>query len=479
MRLAPLYCASLVLLAAGVHAELLQVQVLHRHGARPHLKKTSADPSVEVGGAELLPEGVAEMLALGQAVRDRYLEKGGPAVIADSSGTYSSSADFYALSSQTSRTLSSSRAFIEGVYGDSSSTESSATARVPTHVFASESRDWRLRGYTMCPAFSSAIEALLQSDDFRKKESQVSGAGDLREAGEAIGEKNPDLAHAFNIFDRLVLARGNYAAVDAEAKAYQLSDAAFEEIKSAADWIESRKYGDSATAGTLVSGGLLNDMLRRADAMLQVDQADVGYEKTRLVEYSGHYPLLLGAFSALDIDSATFTAAQSAPAKDASTTIPAFASALVWEVHSGGNVKMFWVAGGQNATFVPIPCSSTKTDVSCPLAAISSQLSDAVSSRASFCSKCGYNEKVNSDVCSSSASVGGSSNGFIGFGGFISGILVGALAACLYITCAGRRRSRQQIQNAPIQPLENNDFNGGSSEEIGVGEIGQFPPSSK
>lgn len=469
MRLQYLCCLAFVVLGTIARAEVLQVQVLHRHGARPHLRKARTDPADEVGGAELLTQGVVEMRRLGEAVRSRYIAKGGLEVIAASKPTYSSSEDFYAVSSQTSRTLSSSRAFIQGLYidGNDSSTATTDTARIPTHVFASESRDWRLRGYTMCPNFVKAIESLLRSDDYTKKEQEVSAAGDLKKAGDAIGEETPDLAHAFNVYDRFVLAKGNYGDVEPEAAKYDLTDDAFENIKSAADWMESRKFGDSDVAGTLVSGGLLNDMIRRANAML--GQPEVGYEKTRMIEYSGHYPLLLGVFSALGLDSSTFTDAQSALAKNASTSIPAFASALVWELHTGGNVKLFWVAGGESLTFVPIPCGSDATEFACKLASISSRLNAVATSRAAFCSACGSAKDVNPDLCVASASVGGlngGSNGIVGLGGFVTGILLGVLGSCLYVSCAGYGPSRRALQNATIQPLEPNEYSGGGSGEI-------------
>lgn len=457
MRLPICFCLSIAVAAAVTQAELLQVQILHRHGARPHLRKTRADPANEVGGAELLPEGVLEMRGLGTAVRTRYLDKG---VIAKSIQKYKSSADFYAVSSQTSRTLSSSRAFIQGLYHDGKNSTLSTALRIPTHVFASETRDWRLRGYTMCPAFFDNVKSLLRSDEFKKKEDEVQKAGDLKKAGEAIGEKNTDLSHSFNIYDRFVLATGGYANVEPEAKAVWFRNEAFKSAKSAADWMESHKYSAANTAGTVVSGGLLNYMVRRSNAMLGKEGSND--EKTRLLEYSGHYPLLLGAFAALGLDSAEFSASARADAKNASTTIPAFASALVWELHSEGVVKLFWVAGAGVRKFVPLPCSSKTGELSCSLTDISARISKGISSQESFCSQCGT-DTVNSDVCGT----GGSSKRLIGLGGFALGILVGALGACLYVAIVGRRSARREAQNATIRPLERNVFDGGSSGEMG------------
>jgi hypothetical protein len=396
-----------------------------------------------------------QLRALGDAVRARYLAAGVDTAVAGGSPSYTNAVDAFAVSSEVSRTLASSRAFLAGLYPDKD-----GSLRVPTHVFDVEDRDWILRGYSLCPAVNHAIEKFLGGAEYEEKAKAVEAAGVLRRVAAAIKEK-VDLGDAYNTYDRYVLARGaDYDGVEPGLPV--ISDAEFAAVKDAADWIESRKYAHRDVAGALASAALMAKMVNYSEAAAG-GSASAG--KHRIVEYSGHYPLLHGALAALGVDSGRFTDGRSAAAKNASTTVPEFGAALIWELHSDAQVRLLWRAAGAVGEFVDIPCDGASS-YSCPLADVKARLEKvsggAIASDEAFCKTCGIDGDVNGLLCSGGVGGGGSashsssSSGLqraaAGAGGFAGGVLAGLALACVYFLCVVPRKGRRAAHGAPIEP---------------------------
>lgn len=455
-----LHILSFALLAALLSAEVSQVQVLHRHGARPHLSKIADDPSVEKGGAILLAQGVAQLRALGEATRARYLTAGKDTTITGSSVSYGGSSDVYAVSTELARTLSSSRAFLSGLYPDEDD-----GVRVPTFVFAVEERDWLLRGYNMCPKLSDEIERFLDGEEYKEQAKKVEAAGALSRVARQIGEET-DLSNAFNTYDRYLLTRSKY--VDDELPVISADD--FAAIKDAADWMESRKFGNPAVAGTLAGGGVVSQFLDYSEAMSAKNGSNV--DKHRVVEYSGHYPLILGALAALGLDSSKFKSVESKAASRISEVVPDFGAALLWELHSDDKVRLLWRDGGDNADFVPIPCDEAGSELACRLSDMKSRLEKGgtLFSGRAFCDACGKEDDLNGPVCSIGASSSdekiktpsteaddgqslSTARSAIGIGGTLAGLIVGATLTGAYFLCIAPRKQKRLVQSAPIQSI--------------------------
>lgn len=326
-----LRAAFLVLCFACVRAELLQVQIVHRHGAREHLQKDAQTPAKEAG-AVLLKEGEAQMEALGEKVRDRYVA-GGSELSFEVDIT---PRDVRAVSSNLDRTLESSTAFLRGLFPDERVT--------PPKVFSDEAHDWRLRGYTLCPAFEEKVTEFLKSKEFKKMEAD--SADFLTPLAKDIGE-SPALNNVFNVYDRYMLASGDYDNAGAGVEdVKKISDDELAKLKVLADFVETNKY-DSDTAGRRVGGGLVYEMLARANEAVEKYVNDTGSKVTahRIIEYSAHYPTLLGVMAALASDGHLKQL----------DTIPSFSAAIIWELHRIDNknyIKMLWYDGDSKSDFV-------------------------------------------------------------------------------------------------------------------------------
>jgi hypothetical protein len=421
---AVLLCTVILTVAS---AELLQVQVLHRHGAREHLQKSPTSPSAESAGSRLLVAGTAQLIDLGATLRARYLLAGtaGGSVIAGSATNYSGPPDVYAVSSDTDRTLASSLGFLKGLYPDDA-------GRIPTHVFNSSTHDWLLRGYTLCPNLNAAIEKFVTGKVVTDKGRQVDSAGGLARAASIIKE-DPQLPSAFNVFDWFLLSRSGYAGT---VRLPPISDGDFSQVAAAANWIETQKYAASDIAGQYIAGALLNRFVNESEKMLSGNSAQQYPPARRMIEYSGHYPILLGVLAALQLDGATFGSQEGVK-----TTIPSWAAALIWELHTGGEVRLFW-RQGIDAPIEPIPCDS-KGSYSCSVASLKSRLraSGAPANKGDFCSLCGSSSTVNPDLCpvdtvSKRDRIERSSVIGAGIGGGLLGLVVGiTVAMCLLWRC--------------------------------------------
>lgn len=339
--LPPLAAAAVAALAAAAAtasptaAKLLQVQVIHRHGARTPLYKDAAVSLAGYeSGATLLADGVEQLHTLGQLVRKVYLEDesklvvgevvGGPA-LANATAAYKVPSDFRAVSSSLDRTLASSRAFIYGLFPDDQQ-------RVPTYMFHDDPDDYLLRAHALCPAHTDRVRSWYESVAFKEKEAATV---ELRSTWATKLGQADDLNNWFNVYDQVFLH--HYRQWPNDKLPSPIPAADFKAIEDLAYWLEDNKYG-ADNLGHLVGGALLGELLERARAMANPPVAsDSAGGSTnaaqdqdrprmhRLIEYSAHYPTLLGLLTALGIPLSTV---------QPDGALPHFGSALFLELHS-------------------------------------------------------------------------------------------------------------------------------------------------
>lgn len=431
----------LLILAAALFstaaADLLQVQVLHRHGERLHLSKNASLPGSEAG-APLLPSGADQLTSLGRLLRSRYLSADSPNRLRDASPTFSGPFDALSVSTNLDRTLSSARALLQGLYPE-------PDVPVPTKVFGSKENDFRLRGYTICPKFADRVAGFVKSRAFQVKARENKDL--LKRLAAPLGE-DASLSNIFNIFDRTLLQRRS-----------QTTDADFAQIKSLADWVESTKF---VGARGLIGGPLVGHMLDAADARLEKKP---GANAHKLIVYSAHYPTLLGVLAALRPGDEP-----SAPADG----IPPFGAALVWELHKGGRVRMLWYDGGDLRPLGVAVRGCKGPGKGCPLSSLRKGLGEARAhdGHKTFCRECGTNPRT-SPVCAADARPAGLSDFTpaakagrggtcgAGRGRAIAGALgaaLGVLLGCLLTMCvlrivAQRKESRERRMQMYMQEI--------------------------
>lgn len=364
-------------------SQLLMVYSIQRHGARNVLPKSSLLAESEAtGGPTLLPQGKRQCRAAGRSFAARYIEPttcrntstclapdngaGGFAYgIVGKPGVGFSNYNVFSNSSALDRTIMSAGAFLSGVFPsspaapptsgapDTAADEAEAqSALVPVFTVA-EHEDWRIRGYTRCPAYERRLaDWLLHSPEFAQK-SKESAA--LRErVGKLVPHLNNSLANWWNVYDALNVWR-TYGVGEPTPP---LDNATFADVVELAYWLETRKMAP-ALAGNLLGGAIVGDLLGRLEA---AERGSSGGQHYRLLSVSSHYNTQLGVLAALQRDEGE----QEPHVVDHlwRDRIPALASVLAFELHgsSGGGQLLAVRVVAQNGpaaawVVVPLPCA--------------------------------------------------------------------------------------------------------------------------
>lgn len=524
--LPPLAAAAVAALAAAAAsatpaaAELLQVQVIHRHGARTRLAKDATLSLVGYeGGATLLADGVEQLNTLGRMVREVYLmgttslvageSVGGPA-LAGATGAYKEPSDFRAVSSALDRTLASSRAFIQGLFPDD-------RLRVPTYMFHDDPDDYLLRAHALCPKHASRVRTWYESDAFREKEAATAT---LRSTWAAKLNEPPGLSNWFNVYDQVFLHHYGHLTNDKLPQPVPAAD--FEAIQDLAYWLEDNKYG-ADNMGHLVGGALLGELLERARAFVDAprlsdvtdgpDNAAQDQDRPRrhrLIEYSAHYPTLLGLLTSLGVRLSEV---------QPDGALPHFGAALLLELHSAPDgrpaLAARWYPGEdtearpglspdarlRNVSGAALCGDGVTTDGLCPLAEVAARTAARrYASAKAWCEAC--DNTVESPLCfaaragvasaadladrTAAASGGGGPSG--GGGGlargvvavlaFLGGMLFAVLAAGVALWVRGARVRGEWAAGAAPDEAVLGEVK--EEDEMGVarGVVGLAPPRS-
>lgn len=451
------------LLLFFVTADIIQIQVVHRHGARNHLVKDPIDPSQEnrsrSGG--LLPGGIIQLANLADFIYNEYIDEGAPSRIKGVSTGGRFRPDIVARSSNLHRTLISSRIFLNELYKNNGEGDT-----VPIFVYDSQENDWRIRGYTLCPRLTAKLEDFANSDEYKQKDDDKAGtsvtnaefiqrlASKLPELGDEE-EDDHSLKHVFNVYDRfLIIKNEGYGHLNYQPEAEKLGDDDFVRLKGLADWYESSRF-DFATHNLHVAGGLMADIMEEMQRAHEGDTSDSGPQPKKIVEYSGHYPTLLTLLASLREGSGQ-------PRQYPADEIPGFGAALVFELHTDDNgafVRLKWFEGddtwqedeAHNITLSEFamgsaPCA--KVEDRCSLDDFGRLLADITSEdptpKEVFCAECESEADAcvalrasEGDICSARRKV------LSGFIGTVVGLVGGVLIALGYMNCRTRRKQRE------------------------------------
>lgn len=392
--------------------QLVQVQIIHRHGARQPLQKHETDPGIKEHSGKLYPEGVEQLKKLGSFIREEYQDS---LKLKDTE----CSKKVVSFSSNFQRTQGSARAFLKGLCGDSSHT-------VATKVFYGEDRDWIIRGYALCPRLGEKMAEFVNSDAVKEqKEEHEKFVADLAKKVSQLEDK-AQFTNVFNVFDVYNIAQNNYD--DEYSTVEKLDENNMKRLKGVADWYESNKFHFD-THKLNVARGLLKEMTQQADWIVSGDKR--GH---KIVEYSGHYPTLLSLFSSLRKSKKKI--------EFPADKIPGFGAALIIEVHKtedGYSMRLRWkdgeevkdVAGGfKGCEEEDKLCASDKWK------AVVKE--DGEGSEEEFYKDCGEECKS----CGSAKRSGGVSKVVAGLIGAVVGLLVGLVLS--FGRGGWRKNNRQQ-----------------------------------
>lgn len=422
---------TLVILTSSVAEDVIQLHIIHRHGARKSIDKHPTDPSQEEEDPLLYTEGIHQLNKLGATVRE-YIASGDKNFRGISLSTIQDS-DILSYSSNLRRTQISARAFLRGLYEDESD-------QVPTLVFASEEEDWLIRGYASCPALAKKIKQFTESNQFQDKKKDYGPT--LRGYGEKIGFRSEQLEYEdiFDIYDIYHVIKNGYTASNEYGNAQELSDDQFKRLREEADWVESNKFKFS-THQIHVAGGLI------AHIVSKIEEDDV-----RIHHYSAHYPTLLTLLASVR------DPIQPSESDDPANSIPEFGAALIIEVFgssSSKNVRFLWYNGGdadnQKLREIVIgdsPCDDAKKG--CSFEDFRDLQKDALLGVGDFCNTCTPSD---GKLCGAS----GLGRNAIGIIGAVVGLSIGFVLVFLYLRFRKHKRNMESM--APPADM-------GSSEDI-------------
>eukprot|EP00947_MAST-08B_sp_MAST-8B-sp1_P004580 g4580.t1 len=285
-RLSFFVLASLAATASAA-VKVDRVVLIVRHGERTRLEKHATTLEEQAhSGPQLTAAGTASMRRLGTELRARYnsLDLGCAGPTGTAADTCVHSTQFQstvaAISSGLDRTLQSATAALDGFFSEQQS------APVPIYSRPDDS-DVVLRGYTKCPALSSAISAFWTSPAALQKEADTAA---LRESvrwalkfptGTQLG-----LAKVWDAFDA--------ANVAAHSGTPILGTDTLAQLTELAGWVEASKFGPGV-AGSSCGGSLLRSALE----VLEEGPNSSPRPGASLVYYSAHYPTVLCLASAL------------------------------------------------------------------------------------------------------------------------------------------------------------------------------------
>lgn len=428
--------AGVVLFSAAAHAadDLLQVLVVHRHGARRPLTKDPFDPSEERISTEpgvLYPQGETQLRNLGEYIRKTYVDDADMRLKAVSGRLQPS--QVVAYSSNLERTMNSSRAFLSSLLPDAD--------QVATLAFSSDANaDWQLRGYAQCSKLTSAFEEFEKTDAYTKRKERDGQFVAALAEGLNTTDVDEDFSHVFNVYDRYTIAADYDDRPDGK-KVVKLSADNMRRLRSAADWFEASKF-DFVTNQVDVAGGLLRNLVDRMQQRMDVaSDADSG-TIIQVVEYSAHYPTLLTLLGSLR-GNRTNETALTAPAD----AIPGFGGALIIElrcVNSAPTVHLKWFAGGAVDTVqtVDVAFGRESCDKSCELSVLRDAMTNVTASR--FCDECEDNSscRAYSDMAQVGVSAQCQRSSVVGLavGCVVAGLVLGVLVGLLLCQCVRGRR---------------------------------------
>ena len=331
--------------------QLIQIQVVTRHGARTVLTKQAA--TLAEGGSSLTSKGERQLNKIGEELRAEYMTQDSRL---KNLKVYEAN-KVWLQSSNMDRTIASSMSLAEGIWpetADESMYPNNISKQIPVHSVGSGKNDVTIRSYANCPTFHTRLEKLYSSKSFVKKEQDnldflrvlktkfpsLTGRGSSGSTLDYV-----QLRNVWNIFDAINVAKDLQPH---SAMATKLTLDQFTKLKELTAWVEHNRFS-ADVAGILIGSNLWREMFNRMES-LYLFNADSSKENTtfqdifetntlpagalhpphQFIHYSAHYPTILGLFSALNLfEKNSFLKYESN--KDVSA-IPNYGAALILEV---------------------------------------------------------------------------------------------------------------------------------------------------
>ena len=150
--------------------QLIQIQVVTRHGARTVLTKDAA--TLVEGGSSLTSKGERQLNKVGEELRAEYMTQDSRL---KNLKVYEAN-KVWLQSSNMDRTIASSMSLAEGIWpetADESIYPNNISKQIPVHSVGSGKNDVTIRSYANCPTFHTRLEKLYSSKSFVKKEKDI------------------------------------------------------------------------------------------------------------------------------------------------------------------------------------------------------------------------------------------------------------------------------------------------------------------
>jgi hypothetical protein len=431
-----------LLLALSAQAMTLQqIHIITRHGSRYVLTKNHTSLG-EGTSAFLTSTGIQQMHDLGIQLRDKYSDHFPFLPNYDPELVYFESSDF-------DRTIVSASALASGLFHVENST---APVHVPVHTFQLEN-DLYIRAYDKCSQFKKDLNTLYESQKWIELEEEYDDL--LRklaaiESFQKYADSNGrvSLAQVWNVYDAIYVAKSECESSAPDARVVcqsledpfvkdVLSDAEFEQLRRLVGTSESMRYR-TPSAARFVAYNLLAKISSR---IMYSDDDEFRREdgSAKIYLYSGHYPLLLAIFAALD-------------RTNTDDGIPNYSAAVVIEVYEDEKEKkvVYYYHGGQGLedTSIQSPIRflgrNCEADA-CPFDHILQLVKDW--SEKTWCDTCGGDSQV--DICLQYEEVEcEAKTGLATFGGAVLGLVVG-LIGMLFWSRASRCTKSNTVVLSP------------------------------
>jgi Histidine phosphatase superfamily (branch 2) len=383
--------------------ELKQVHVITRHGSRRPLAKTAVTLEETSETSLLTSIGQQQHYQLGEWLRERYLEPFGDVL------DQFDPVQVHMESSSYERTMVSANSLALGLFPRTTrglQLIPDTPAVIPIYTNAGNN-DITIRAYDKCPVYHDTLEQLYQTKTWHMMESEVMPLLtklSLMPVFEEYVQHQMDTAYIplkdiWNIYDAIHVAKTECTGVEnmtAPEICNELPDASLATSINSMDWndiqelaqgVELLKFGQDI-AGNKLGGILLNTILKRMEtSRLVLD--DAKRLTSRFYVSSGHYPTILGLYSALSIP------------YHQEKVIPEYASALILELYRQGDsqyVQIFYKSGSSTEA-TPITVSQTcRTDQSqgCTLDQFAKEMEQNRLTDEEWCEACGNKD---ADVC--------------------------------------------------------------------------------
>jgi hypothetical protein len=459
------YSVALMVERAAAAPVLTQIHVITRHGSRRPLEKEANLLEIQVE-PQLTPLGQLQLYNVGNWLLNRY-------------NTSSSFFNTYQAphvrfdSSQTDRTIVSANCLAIGLFQHRDpESKLPYPVAIPVDTFKDDSF---LKPHSTCPK-GLKLDTLYQSDSWTGLESahanllmklgSMSEFSAFTNAGKII-----PLTQLWNVYDEVHVSDTECSAANGSSTCPPnslelrslVTDAEWHELQQLAFQTEYLRYGSS---GTLLSGNLLQTIQQRMGTAVTNNTSNTtGGSIQNFYHYSTHYPVLMGIFSALQVD-------------PVNKTIPAYGSAIVMELYvdsstSDKTVQMFFRPGGDvDYNFTATTLDVCKTGGSCPLGELGGFLNGF--STAQWCTACGSD----ADIClrkqAGAICTNNNVGGFSRVGLFLIGLVVGvfvALLVSLIVRMFQRRRSSEdETAVKPTEPFQTT-VNENLPKDESVGEL--------